>query len=255
LLKLRNRPPWRTVSGGSRTYVERLTESYRHRIRLSAAVASVQRRDRGVLVKCHDGAEDYFDDVVIATPADEALSFLTDACAEEHRILGAFRYSSNLAVLHSDPALMPKRPVVWSSWNHIGADEQAETAPTVTYWMNSLQNLPRETPLFVTLNPHRTPRDEHYRANYRHPLFDAAAISAQKQLWSLQGRRSTWFAGAYFGAGFHEDGLQAGLAVAEALGSVRRPWSVANESGRITIDVRPPALPPAPAALQPEFAA
>jgi hypothetical protein len=149
-------------------------------------------------------------------------------------LLGAFRYSRNVAVLHSDHRLMPRRRAVWSSWNHIG-DSDAD-CPTVTYWMNALQRIPHDTLLFVTLNPQREPRNAWHREIYDHPLFDSVAIAAQRQLWSLQGRRNTWFCGAYFGAGFHEDGLQAGLAVAEALGGVRRPWRVANESGRIALD-------------------
>ena len=110
-----------------------------------------------------------------------------------------------------------------------------KACPTVTYWMNSLQNIPHVTPLFVTLNPPWTPRHVLHREIYEHPLFDSVAIRAQQQLWSLQGRQNTWYCGAYFGAGFHEDGLQAGLAVAEALGGVRRPWNVVDESGRIAL--------------------
>jgi predicted NAD/FAD-binding protein len=138
---------------------------------------------------------------------------------------------------------MPRRRAVWSSWNHIGgnSDKEARDCPTVTYWMNLLQNIPQDSLLFVTLNPQREPRNILHQEVYDHPLFDSAAISAQRQIWSLQGQRNTWFAGAYFGSGFHEDGLQAGLAVAEALGDVRRPWSVENESGRITIE--PPTQP------------
>jgi predicted NAD/FAD-binding protein len=116
--------------------------------------------------------------------------------------------------------------------------------------MNLLQNIPLETPLFVTLNPQRAPRDEWRRESYDHPLFDAAAIAAQRQLWSLQGRHRTWFCGAYFGSGFHEDGLQAGLAAAEAVGGVRRPWRVENESGRIVLDA-----PPMPVVNRPSTAA
>ena len=133
---------------------------------------------------------------------------------------------------------MPKRKSVWSSWNYV-ADKQSDSSQTlcVTYWMNKLQSLDPETPLFVTLNPCRTidPSKIIKTFNYEHPLFDVAAIRAQRKIWQLQGRRNTWFCGAYFGSGFHEDGLQAGLAVAEALGGVRRPWSVPNESGRIVI--------------------
>jgi uncharacterized protein len=245
LLKMWNRPPWRTVLGGSRAYVERLTRSYKDRIRLAAVVTAVHRCEDFVQVRDRDGHVETFDDVVIAAHADQALAMLDDPTAQERRLLGAFRYSANLAVLHADPSLMPKRRVVWSSWNHIGRDDpEAQDCPTVTYWMNSLQNIPHDTPLFVTLNPQRMPQHEHCREIYDHPLFDSAAISAQRELWSLQGRQRTWFCGSYFGAGFHEDGLQAGLAVAEALGGLRRPWDVANESGRITVDPMPAPLPP-----------
>ena len=251
LLRLRNRPQWRTVRGGSRAYVERLTRSYADRIRLSAAVTAVERSDHGVKIRDRDGREQIFDDVVIATHADQALVLLGDATAQERRLLGAFRYSRNIAVLHSDPVLMPKRRAVWSSWNHIGrAGNDDDGCPTVTYWMNLLQNIPLETPLFVTLNPQRAPRNEWHRESYDHPLFDSAAIAAQRQLWSLQGRHRTWFCGAYFGSGFHEDGLQAGLAVAEAVGGVRRPWRVENESGRIVLDA-----PPMPVVNRPSTAA
>jgi len=244
LLRLRNRPPWRTVTGGSRSYIERLTRSYKDRIRLAAGVTAVHRCEGGVKIRDRSGAVTTFDDVVIASHADQALAMLDDATPEERRLLGAFRYSRNLTVLHSDPALMPKRRAVWSSWNHIGTEREDSDCPTVTYWMNSLQGIPHDTPLFVTLNPPQAPRHEYHREIYEHPLFDAAAISAQSELWSLQGRRKTWFCGAYFGAGFHEDGLQAGLAVAEALGGGRRPWTVADESGRIALDPLPAPQPP-----------
>jgi len=239
LLKLRNRPPWRTVRGGSHAYVERLTQSYKDRVRLGTPVTAIRRGNASVQIRDQSGAVETFDDVVIASHADQALGLLGDASAEERRLLGAFRYCSNVTILHSDASLMPRRRAVWSSWNYIGGAGDGDNCPSVTYWMNSLQNIPHTTPLFVTLNPPREPRHEHYREIYEHPLFDAAAIAAQRQLWSLQGHRNTWFAGAYFGAGFHEDGLQSGLAVAEALGGGRRPWRVANESGRIWID--PPA--------------
>lgn len=245
LLRLRDRPPWRTVVGGSRSYVEQLTRSYADRIRVSTGVTAVHRDGDGVKVRDHAGGVETYDQVVVATHADQALALLDDPTDQERRLLGAFRYSCNTTVLHSDPALMPKRRAVWASWNHIGhsGDSDDKTCPTVTYWMNSLQGIPSETPLFVTLNPQRTPRQIWHCEHYEHPLFDSAAIRAQGQLWSLQGRRNTWYCGAYFGAGFHEDGLQAGLAVAEALGGAKRPWSVANESGRIVLDHTPIASP------------
>jgi uncharacterized protein len=244
LLKLRNRPPWRTVRGGSRVYVERLTSSYKDRVKLATGAVAIARGDGSVKIRDTSGAIESFDDVVIACHADQALALLSDASAEERRLLGAFRYSDNVTILHSDARLMPHRRAVWSSWNYMSPSGQEkrhddENCPSVTYWMNSLQNIPHTTPLFVSLNPTIEPRSEYHREIYQHPLFDAAAIAAQRQLWSLQGRSRTWFAGSYFGSGFHEDGLQVGLAVAETLGGGKRPWHVANESGRIALGPTP----------------
>ena len=131
---------------------------------------------------------------------------------------------------------MPRRRKVWASWNYIGGARAGDRL-CVTYWMNRLQGLPPAEDIFVTLNPAHPPREDSvFRSEtYHHPIFNAAALKAQRQLWSLQGHRRTWFCGAYFGAGFHEDGLQAGLAVAEALGGVRRPWTAPNKSGRIRL--------------------
>jgi uncharacterized protein len=137
-------------------------------------------------------------------------------------------------VLHTDARLMPRRRAAWASWNFIG--RHAEKL-CVTYWMNSLQQLGTEKQIFVTLNPPQPPRHETLldTETYHHPIFDAPAIAAQSKLWQLQGQRNTWFCGAHFGAGFHEDGLQAGLAVAEQLGGLSRPWRVPDESGRIKL--------------------
>ncbi|MEJ8822754.1 NAD(P)/FAD-dependent oxidoreductase [Variovorax humicola] len=237
LLQLSGRPAWRTVKGGSRQYVERLTRGLAQPLRLDSAAVEVCALADGVLVRTgRREAPERFDQVVIATHADQALRLLPDPSADETRLLGAFAYSRNHAVLHRDPTLMPQRRAVWSSWNYM-ADRRNPHALCVSYWMNRLQRLPDPAPLFLTLNPTREPRgDQLIRTEvYEHPVFDAAAIRAQQELWSLQGQRRLWFCGAYFGAGFHEDGLQAGLAVAEALGGVRRPWRVANESGRIRL--------------------
>lgn len=238
LLSLTDRPRWRTVEGGSREYVKRILADFSGELRLSTPVARIRRGMTGVEVMDIRGNLDQFDDVVLATHANQSLDLLEDADSDERRILESFQYTPNLTVLHSDERLMPKRKSVWSSWNYVaeGGDEESE-ALCVTYWMNKLQSLDPRTPLFVTLNPCRSiDPDKVIRTfNYEHPLFDIAAIRAQRALWQLQGRRGTWFCGAYFGSGFHEDGLQAGLAVAEALGGVRRPWIVADESGRIVL--------------------
>ncbi len=237
LLKIADRPVWRTVLGGSREYVERLTETFADRIHTENPVRAVERNKAGVRVHSTAGARDH-DHVVLACHADQALTLLgAGATAREQVVLGAFRYTGNLAVLHTDETLMPKRRAVWASWNYTGRSggEGTETDPCVTYWMNRLQPVEGTVQYFVTLNPPRPPRPGTLlrTENYEHPVFNAAAIRAQKQLWSLQGDGGMWFCGAHFGAGFHEDGLQAGLAVAEQLGGVRRPWTVADESGRI----------------------
>ena len=186
-----------------------------------------------------------FDQVVLACHADEALALIDEPTHEERALLGAFRYSRNLAVLHTDESLMPRRRAVWASWNYIGGAASAPERVSVTYWMNRLQALPTRTNVFVTLNPSRAPREDCVLEDqaYDHPLFDAAAIAAQKRLWGVQGSRNVWYCGAHFGSGFHEDALQAGLAVAEELGGVRRPWTVENESSRICIA---PRAAPAP---------
>ncbi|WP_339084641.1 FAD-dependent oxidoreductase [Hyphomicrobium sp. ghe19] len=236
LLKLTDRPVWRTVTGGSRNYVEMLTPSFRKRIHIGTPVTHIRSGEQAVFIRDATGDTSKFDHVVIASHADQALALLVDPSREERTALGSFRYSRNRAVLHSDTALMPKRRSVWSSWNYIGAPDGDGALPTITYWMNRLQSLRTERPLFLTLNPRVEPRDIYYETYYEHPLFNSAAIAAQRMLWPLQGQRRLWFCGSYFGYGFHEDGLQAGLAVVEQIDPrCRRPWSVDNESGRIFV--------------------
>jgi len=240
LLKLVGRPVWRTVPGGSRTYVRRLAQGVGE-IRRDAPIGRVRRQPDGVEISDARGVVDHFDQVVIAAHADDALAMLESPSEDERRILGAFRYASNIACLHGDESLMPKRKAAWCSWNYLAESRVATEGLSVTYWMNRLQPLGDAPNLFVTLDPLRDPREDtiYRREIYRHPQFDLAAMQAQKQLWSLQGVDRIWYCGAYFGAGFHEDGLQAGLAVAEQLGGERRPWRVADESGRIALGARP----------------
>jgi uncharacterized protein len=230
LLMLGARPRWHTVAGGSRQYVRKLVAPLKGRIRKGAKVVHVTRDARGGRLRTSDGTTARFDHIVLAVHADQALDLLQDATERERRLLGAFRYTRNRAILHSDASLMPARRAVWSSWNFVERDR-----PFVTYWMNRLQPIASKAPLFVTLNPYPLPTagSELHTEDYAHPVFDDRALAAQKDLWTLQGKRNTWFCGAYFGAGFHEDGLQAGLAVAEDLGGIMRPWRVPNDSGRI----------------------
>lgn len=239
LLQLTDRPAWRTVTGGSAIYVDKLRRAFSGTVRTGSPVRQV-RRGADAIVLQGDGWSERFDEVVFATHADKTLAMLADASPAETEALAAFRYSRNRAVLHGDVALMPRRRRAWACWNHIGDRGRPDAACAVTYWMNRLQGLPEKQPLFVTLNPPPTLREDTilHEEVYEHPLFDAAALAAQSRLWSLQGKQHSWFCGAYLGAGFHEDGLQAGLAVAEELGDVRRPWSVPDESGRIPLPAR-----------------
>lgn len=238
LLKLADRPLWRTVTGGSQTYVKSLAAAFCDRVKTNAGVVSVSRDMNGVNVKAADGSSELYDQVVIATHADQALAMLDQPTNAEQRLLGAFSYSKNLTVLHSDERLMPTRRRAWASWNYLGSSQDGSSNElTVTYWMNQLQRLPEDVPLFVTLNPDREIAENliHQIETFEHPIFNTDALDAQQQLWSLQGRGGIWYCGSYFGAGFHEDGLQSGLAVAEAICGTKRPWQVENESGRIII--------------------
>lgn len=245
LLKLKDRPVWRTVKGGSRHYVDKIIAGLGARAISGRAIRSIRRAGDGVTLLDSAGVEHPFDHVVIAAHADQALRMLDRPTAEEQAVLGTFRYEQNEAIIHTDAGLMPKRRAAWASWNYLSGGRDDSRGLSVTYWMNRLQPLGSAPDIFVTLNPLREPvaGSVIHRETYTHPQFDLAALAAQKQLWSLQGARRTWFCGAYFGAGFHEDGLQAGLAVAEQLGGLRRPWTVAGESGRIHVTPAPVALP------------
>jgi predicted NAD/FAD-binding protein len=213
---------WRTVLGGSRQYVHRIVERLPGRIHPGVGAAAVARRADGVLVRFSDGSEGCFDHVILACHAPEALALLGDADAEERSVLGAFRTTSNRAVLHHDHALMPNRRKVWSSWNLMSQGADGMDQPVaVSYWMNRLQSLDRDRPLFVTLNPHVEPDPAKVFAEfaYAHPLYDAGAFAAQAAMDGIQGRGGVWHAGAWLGYGFHEDALRSGLRVAHALGA------------------------------------
>ena len=239
LLRMTGRPAWRTVTGGSREYVSKLRADFRGQVMTRRPVVGLREIPGGVALRDALGVTERFDEVVLAMHADQALRLLEDATPEERDVLGAFRYTRNEAVLHQDPRLMPRRHAAWAAWNY-AAGSTSDEPVAVTYWMNALQTLPGSRDYFVTLNPHIEPAPAHvlHRQTYEHPVFDVPALRAQKQLWNLQGMKHRWFCGAYFGAGFHEDGLQAGLAVAEALGGIRRPWRVQAESARISLPIR-----------------
>ena len=238
LLNFIDRPQWRTVSGGSREYVNRIAACLGQNIHLSTDVVDVRRARGGVLLNIKGQGEVWFDKAVMAAHADQSLALISDAHQDERTILSAFRFQPNLAVLHSDPHLMPQRKSAWASWNYMGYDA-AQNELCLTYWMNRLQSIDAAYPLFETLNPVLAPRDDliHGSYHYRHPIFDAAAIAAQPKLASIQGRDHLFFAGAWTGYGFHEDGLKSAIAIAKTLGA-EVPWN----SAITAYDVRPPQL-------------
>ncbi len=239
LLQLANRPVWRTVVGGSSAYIPKLTAPYAENIRLGCGVAGLRRHADHVHLRDSHGDTARYDAVVIASHAPQALAMLEDPSDAERALLGSIRTAPNRVVLHRDAGLMPRRRRAWASWNYLG---QPDGSLCVTYWMDHLMGLTGPRQHFVTLNPPGTPAETLHEESLAHPQFDAAALRAQRALWSLQGTRRTWFCGAWFGAGFHEDALQAGLAVAEQLGGLRRPWAVPPGAARIHA---PPALVPA----------
>lgn len=229
LLQLTERPQWRTVVGGSRHYVERMLSGVTDK-RLGCRVHTVRPVPPGsgmfgVEVASSHGIE-RFDDVVLATHSDQSLALLPDASADERAMLGAIAYRPNRVVLHTDASLLPKRRRAWAAWNYeAAADPRHEHAGVcLHYLINRLQPLPWKTPVIVSMNPLRPPRTASVLGEwtYHHPVFDKAAVRAQAQWPRLQGRAGVWLCGAWTRYGFHEDGLQSGLAVADAL---RRSWA------------------------------
>ncbi|MDB5577327.1 MAG: amine oxidase [Bradyrhizobium sp.] len=220
LLQL-DRPVWRTVKGGSRRYVEKLTSAFREGLRLGCTVTSVTRTPQGVVVSDSLGRSESYDQVVIASHSDQALAMLSDPDHDERSVLGAIRYTSNEIYLHRDVRLMPKRRQAWASWNFLRWPHHGtvDNDVAVTYWMNPLQGIDEAKPLFVSLNPPFEPDPALTFGKYskEHPQFEAAAFAAQKYVGEIQGRRHTWFCGAWTGYGFHEDGLRSGRKVAEAI--------------------------------------
>ena len=201
---------WHTIAGGSRRYVDALVAAMRCELRTRTPVTSLERDASGVTVVA-GGTRERYDRVVIATHAATALSLLAAPTAGERRVLGAIRYSTNRTVLHTDRAFLPAAPAAHAAWNYVADGDDERVA--VTYSMTRLQGLP-DRPYLVTLNPRHEPRGVLHEVTFEHPQFDRAALAAQGELPALAGTLRTYYAGAYFGFGFHEDGLRAGYAAA-----------------------------------------
>jgi len=218
MLSVDKRPTWRVVTGGSQRYHEALRAPWADRIRTATPVTRVRRHADRVEIESNGSRESY-DQVVIATHSDQALAMLADASPTEREVLSAIPYQKNIAVLHTDASIMPKRKLAWAAWNyHLGADRDGTCA--VTYWMNKLQGLTTQQQYFVTLNdveaidPARTIK----RLVYHHPVYRPQGVTAQARWGEINGVQRTWYAGAWWGFGFHEDGVKSALAVAERFG-------------------------------------
>lgn len=226
LLSINDHPQWYTVKGGSREYIQRLTEPFKDRIYLDRGVKKVWRDDSGAIVEDNQGHQAAYDFVVFACHADQVLEIVADPSPEEKKILSAFHYQANRAVVHSDISFMPKRKQAWASWVYLSETKNDKNpCVSLSYWMNALQNLQTDQPLIVTLNPGREPNQKLIYDDYtfEHPVFNALAIRHQSQIDSLQGQNHLWFCGAYQRYGFHEDGLESAVKIVRSMG-VNPSW-------------------------------
>jgi uncharacterized protein len=225
LMQLRRRPQWKTIVGGSRSYVDALMNPFRGRIRHHSRVARICRMVDGVRVETAAGELLTYDAVVLATHADQSLRMLMDADRLERRILGAFPYEANAAVLHTDRRMLPRRRRAWASWNyHI--PKQTDAPATVTYDLSRLQGVDSPQPILLTLNAAEAGIDESRvirRFQFQHPVYGLGSLDAQLQWSRISGRGGVYYCGAYWGYGFHEDGVNSALAVVDQLGEVRVP--------------------------------
>ncbi len=221
LLSLWNHPPWFYIPGGSHTYVKAFLKSFKGKVRSKCPVAVIRRLEKGVALKLADGTEETFDAVVVAAHADEALRMLADPSAEERRLLGPWGYSTNHTVLHRDTSYLPTNRRAWAAWNYRHDPAVPKTYPaTVTYYMNHLQRLDARDHYCVTLNPWKSVAASKVIGEmiYHHPMYTFESMATQRELPSLNGKRNTYFCGAYFGYGFHEDGTRSAVEMARGFG-------------------------------------
>lgn len=222
LLTVNDHPQWYTVRGGSRAYVQRVTENFKDKILLNHGVRKVWREGEFVVVEDVTGGQEKYNDVVFACHADQALALLADPSIEEREILSAFQYQKNRAVLHADTSFMPKNRQAWASWVYLSEDRlDANTGVSLSYWMNNLQPLQTNHDIIVTLNPGREPDPRLVYNDYmfEHPVFDVLAVKNQDKIEDIQGKNRLWFCGAYQRYGFHEDGLGSAVKMTAKMGA------------------------------------
>ena len=226
LLTVTSQPKWFTVSGGSQEYIKKLIVPFASKIRTNCAVTKITRLNGKVQVSDAKGEIIEYDNLILACHADEALSLLADSTPQERAALGKFEFQNNTAYLHKDVSIMPVRRRCWASWIYHADSNAPKDVISVTYYMNQLQNIDKKYPVFVTLNPLKpiAENDIFDRHSFEHPVYSMEMIAAQKHINALQGRRNTWFCGAYLRYGFHEDGVMSGMKVAKMMG-VEAEWA------------------------------
>ena len=222
LFNLKNRPQWKYVKGGSKTYIEKVISLNLFKYSTNISINYVKRKNNKIEIFQKNNEKLIFDKIVFATHADQALSLINNPTKEEIDVLSNFKYSKNNAFLHSDLELMPKNTRTWSSWNFLDHSESLNF--TLTYWMNNLQKLKTSNNYFVTINPPFEPKNIWDKTIFEHPIFNLSTYEAQQKLQNLQGKLNTFFCGSYFGYGFHEDGIQSSALVANLMG-VNLPWT------------------------------
>jgi len=232
----RERPSWRTVTGGSQNYVIRLGEAIGDRIRTEVPIRSVSRAGGKISVQASTGSSELFDHVIMASHSDQSLAMLDESFEDRRFLLKSVRYRPNTIYLHRDPSLMPKRKAAWAAWNVMETQSGQQDEVCLTYWMNVLQGQPKDKPIFVTLNPPTPPASDKTfeQFEFAHPQFDRAAEAAVRELKRTNGNNGLWMSGAWMGSGFHEDGLKSGLEAALSLGGTV-PWQAQNISPKTEI--------------------
>tara|TARA_Y100001970_G_scaffold286821_1_gene409924 strand:+ start:1497 stop:2798 length:1302 start_codon:yes stop_codon:yes gene_type:complete len=222
LFNFKNRPQWKYVKGGSKTYIDKIISLNLFKYSTNFSFNYIDRVNNKIHIVKKNNEKQSFDKIVFATHADQAISLIKNPTKEEIEILSNFKYSKNTAFLHSDPNLMPKNNKIWSSWNFIEYSESFNF--TLTYWMNNLQKLKTKKNYFVTINPPFDPKNIWDKTIFEHPIFNLSTYEAQKKLNKIQGNLNTFFSGSFFGYGFHEDGIQSSAFVSNLLG-VNLPWT------------------------------
>lgn len=225
LLTITDQPQWFTVKGGSKNYVKKISENFSNKILTNCAATKIKRLDDKIEIIDSQGNKKTYDKIIFACHGDEALSMLEDASNEEKEILSAFKYQENVAYLHRDQSLMPKRKRCWASWIYLKENDDIKNNLAVSYWMNNLQNIDKKKPLFITLNPPYAPSSDLVfdRHIFYHPIFTQEAIDAQEKITQIQGQNNTYFCGAHLRYGFHEDGILSAVNIAKKL-EVKIPW-------------------------------